>query len=70
MQNDIDWNGAAVFLGAFGAFCASIATVYMQVITWRDNRRGKRSAERRERTLNAVAKSVGVAPEDNDGKTS
>ncbi len=59
----MDWNGAAVFLGAFGAFLGSLVTVYMQYVTWRDNRKGKAAAERRERTLIKVAETVGVTPE-------
>lgn len=63
-----DWNGFAVFLGAFGAFLGAVATLAMQVITWRDARREKLNAARRERTLNAVAQATGVTPEAHDAK--
>ena len=66
----IDWNGAAVFLGAFGAFCGSMLTVFMQYMNWRDQRRMRDSDARRERTLNKVAVAVNVEPEAHDGKTS
>lgn len=69
-MHNVDWNGAAVFLGAFGAFCGSMLTVFMQYMNWRDTRREKQNAARRERTLNKVAQTVGVTPEDHDGKTS
>ena len=68
IMSHFDWNGAAVFLGAFGAFLGTIATLAMQIITWRDNRRGREAAERRERTLNAVAQASGVQPEEPNGK--
>lgn len=64
----VDWNGLALFLPALGVFLTAIATLVMQIITWRDNRRGKIAAERRERTLNKMALKAGVEPENHCDK--
>jgi len=66
----VDWNGAGTFLGVCGAFIGSMATLYMQVQNWRDNRHKAANDARRERTLDKVAVSVGVEPEKKpNGKT-
>lgn len=58
----IDWGGIATVIGAVGGFLTVVATLVMQIISYRDARREKLAARRREVTLNRVAESNGVTP--------
>lgn len=70
-MHPFDWNGATNFLAGLGVFLPGLATLAMQLIKFRDDRRKRLIDERKERTLNAVANAVGVLPEEKqNGKPS
>jgi len=51
----VDFDGIATLLSAFGAFVVSVVTVGMQFISWRDARIAREEQESHKQKLDAIA---------------